>query len=306
MIPNFARRKPRLNPSPPNNPGLRSKHQRLGNNALPIALLFTLCSASIVPPALAASTGTGASGPVMRLFPTTVLEDIRETGAVAEEMENGLQEVIHRLDLQQQLFLDSQCQGADGDEGCSQISKQIGATYLEMLELMGDRLPSMERAVNSTRVSLEKRLRKELGQRTTPSTLQDQLLGKAGVAASTAENRPQMRGRSGVRLSDRFKQYYSLVATNKEGPGGSLAVVASDIYLDMEEAAQLIAATQEEIGRAALMEQLNQSFGVITPEMAAVVGGVKEILFGETVDDMPISAPPYQIGQTEFVSPLEL
>jgi len=40
----------------------------------------------------------------VRLLPTTVLEDIRETGAVAEEMENGLQEVIHRLDLQQQLF----------------------------------------------------------------------------------------------------------------------------------------------------------------------------------------------------------
>jgi len=247
----------------------------------------------------------GASGPVMRLFPTTVLEDIRETGAVAEEMENGLQEVIHRLDLQQQLYTDSQCQGAEGDEGCAQISKQIGATYLEMLDLMNDRLPSMEKAVNSTRTSLEKRLRKELGQRTTPSTLQDQLLGRSGSVAATEANRPALRGRSGVRLSDRFKQYYQLVATNTEGPGGSLAVVASDIYLDMEEASQLIAATQEEIARASLMEQLNQSFGVITPEMAAVVGGVKEILFGESVGDLPIAEAPYQIGKSEFVSPLE-
>ena len=264
--------------------------------------LMAACLAA-AQPSLAAD---GASGPVLRLFPTTVLEDIRETGAVAEEMENGLQEVIHRLDLQQQLFVDSQCQGAEGDEGCAQISKQIGATYLEMLELMGDRLPSMERAVNSTRLSLETRLRKELGQRTTPSTLQDQLLGKGASVAASAADRPALRGRSGVRLSDRFKQYYSLVATKNEGPGGSLAVVASDIYLDMEEAAQLIAATQEEIGRAALMEQLNQSFGIITPEMAAVVGGVKEILFGESVGDVPIAAPPYQIGQSEFVSPLEL
>lgn len=261
--------------------------------------------ASGASPVIAAGAGS-ASGPVMRLFPTTVLEDIRETGAVAEEMENGLQEVIHRLDLQQQLYTDSQCQGAEGDEGCAQISKQIGATYLEMLELMNDRLPTMEKAVNSTRLSLEKRLRKELGQRTTPSTLQDQLLGKSGSVATTAANRPALRGRSGVRLSDRFKQYYQLVATNNEGPGGSLAVVASDIYLDMEEASQLIAATQEEIARASLMEQLNQSFGVITPEMAAVVGGVKEILFGESVGDMPIAEAPYQIGQSEFVSPLEM
>ena len=51
------------------------------------------------------------SGPVMRLFPTTVLEDIRETGEVAAEMENNLQDVIARLDVQQQLFEDSRCEG---------------------------------------------------------------------------------------------------------------------------------------------------------------------------------------------------
>ena len=47
------------------------------------------------------------------------------------------------------------------------------------------------------------------------------------------------------------------------------------------------------------------AFGLITPEMAEVVGGVKEILFGESVNDAPIAAPPYAVGKTEFVSPLE-
>jgi hypothetical protein len=54
------------------------------------------------------------------------------------------------------------------------------------------------------------------------------------------------------------------------------------------------------------MEQLNQSFGLITPEMAEVVGGVKEILFGESTRQDPIAAPPYQIGDSEFVSPLAM
>ena len=255
--------------------------------------------------ALSATSAFGAvSGPVVRLFPTTVLEDIRETAQVAEEMENNLQEVIHRLDLQEQLYTESLCQGADGDQGCERIGKQLGATYLEMLEIMSDRLPDMERAVTSTRNSLEKRLRQELGQRTTPTSLQNSLLGETNLSPRT--ERPALRGRSGVRLSDRFKQYYELVATHREGPGQSLAVVASDIYLDMEEAAQLIAATQDEIGRASLMEQLNQSFGLITPEMSAVVSGVKEILFGESVTDSPIASPPYAIGETEFVSPLAM
>ena len=74
----------------------------------------------------------------------------------------------------------------------------------------------------------------------------------------------------------------------------------------MEEASQLIAFTQQEISRAALMEQLNQSFGMITPEMSAVVGGVKEILFGESAMESPIASPPYTIGEPEFVSPLAM
>ena len=246
------------------------------------------------------------SGPVVRLFPTTVLEDIRETGQVAEEMENSLQQIINKLDMQQQLYSESLCQGADGDQGCDRIAKQLGSTYLEMLEVMSDRLPEMERAVNSTRSSLEKRLRQELGQRTTPTSLQNTLLGETGSTATAQEDRPALRGRSGVRLSDRFKQYYDLVSTNRNSPSQSLAVVASDIYLDMEEASHLIAATQQEISRAALMEQLNQSFGMITPEMTAVVSGVKEILFGESAMDSPIASPPYAIGETEFVSPLAM
>ncbi len=274
----------------------------LGHPAVALATLMLAVLSTFV----AGAGQATVSGPVVRLFPTTVLEDIRETGQVAEDMENNLQQIIHRLDMQEQLYTESLCQGADGDQGCERIAKQLGATYLEMLEVMSDRLPEMERAVTSTRNSLEKRLRQELGQRTTPTSLQNTLLGEAGTAAAAAEERPALRGRSGVRLSDRFKQYYNLVATSKNTPSQSLAVVASDIYLDMEEAAHLIAATQQEISRAALMEQLNQSFGMITPEMSAVVTGVKEILFGESAMDSPIASPPYAIGETEFVSPLAM
>jgi hypothetical protein len=252
------------------------------------------------------SVNADKAGPVVRLFPTTVLEDIRETGQVAEAMENSLQDVITRMDMQQKLYTESLCEGADGDQGCERIAKQLGATYLEMLNVMQERLPDMEIAVNNTRDSLEKRLREEIGYRTTPTSLQNTLLGQVSSAGPNKKEQPALRGRSGVRLSDRFQKYYELVATHREGPGRSLAVVASDIYLDMNEAAQLIAATQQEISRASLMEQLNQSFGLITPEMTAVVGGVKEILFGETMDQGAIASPPYVIGESEFVSPLAM
>jgi len=53
-----------------------------------------------------------ADSPTIRLFPTTVLEDLRQTSSVAKEMETGLQEVIGRLDQQQLLYQESKCDGA--------------------------------------------------------------------------------------------------------------------------------------------------------------------------------------------------
>ena len=108
-----------------------------------------------------------------------------------------------------------------------------------------------------------------------------------------------------MRLSERFRQYYQLVASSGSKSDQSLAVLASDIYLDMDETSTLIARTREEIARATLIEQLNQSFGTITPEMMAVVGGVKSILFGDEAADYEVAAPPPGHFDDEYRSPLE-
>ena len=248
----------------------------------------------------------GQSAPTIKLFPTTVLEEIKHTGNVAAEMETGLQAVIHKLDEQQQLYLESKCEGNEGDPGCERIARQLGKSYLEMLDIMADRLPEMETAVNATSSSLEKRIRKELGQKKTSWTLQELLIGQeAGSKDSTS--RPSLRGRSGMRLSDRFSQYYKLVARSGGKTNSSLAVIASDIYLDMQETSRLIARTREEISRATLMEQLNQSFGTITPEMQEVVSGVKAILFGEEMTgEMPVAIPPAGPDDHAFESALQM
>jgi hypothetical protein len=54
------------------------------------------------------------------------------------------------------------------------------------------------------------------------------------------------------------------------------------------------------------MEQLNQSFGTITPEMQEVVAGVKSILFGEEEALMPMTAPPASQPEPAYESPLNL
>ena len=240
---------------------------------------------------LPVAASAAKSAPTIKLFPTTVLEEIKHTGNVAAEMETGLQAVISKLDEQQRLYLESKCEGNEGDPGCERIARQLGKSYIEMLGIMADRLPEMETAVNATSASLEKRIRKELGQKKTSWTLQELLLGQES-GSTAASSQPSLRGRSGMRLSDRFNQYYKLVARSGSNTNSSLAVIASDIYLDMQETSSLIARTREEISRATLMEQLNQSFGTITPEMQEVVSGVKAILFGEDVDTIPLAIPP--------------
>lgn len=254
--------------------------------------------------AMLATNATLANTPTIRLFPTTVVEDLRQTGNVARDMETGLQEVIGRLDQQQELYQESKCEGAEDDSGCQRLARQIGASYLDMLTIMEERLPDMEHTVNNTRQSLEKGLRNELGRKMTPWTLQETLIGgKADNAA--VKSSPTLRGRSGMRLSERFKQYYQLVATSGAKGDQSLAVLASDIYLDMEETSLLIQRTRQEITRATLMEQLNQSFGIITPEMIEVVGGVKTILFGDEEGQALVAGPPPGSVEQAYRSPLE-
>ena len=251
-----------------------------------------------------ASHAVLANSPTIRLFPTTVVEDLKQTGNVARDMETGLQEVIGQLDQQQALYIESKCDGAEGDTGCERLARQIGATYLDMLTIMEERLPDMEHTVNNTRQSLEKSLRNELGKKMTPWTLQETLIGGNANNATTQAS-PTLRGRSGMRLSERFKQYYQLVATSGAKGDQSLAVLASDIYLDMEETTLLIQRTRQEIARATLMEQLNQSFGIITPEMIEVVGGVKSILFGDEEGQALVAGPPPGSIEEAYRSPLE-
>ena len=240
--------------------------------------------------------------PTIRLFPTTVVENIKQTGQAAKAMEQDLQSVIDRLNEQETLFIASKCEGAAAEQGCSEIAGQLGQTYLEMLNLMETRLPGMEDSVRATNSSLEKRIRQELGRKTTPRGLQ-KVLDRTPQKATES---PRYTRRSG-RLSEKFRQYYKLVATApRMGAGGSLASVAAEIYLDTQEVQELIALTRDEISRAKLMIDLDQAYGIITPEMFEMVGRVKSILFGETGEDEGIPGPPPGSTKADYRSPFEM
>jgi hypothetical protein len=242
------------------------------------------------------------TSPTLRLFPTTVVESIKHTSETAKAMEVDLQSVIERLNQQEELYAASKCEGAEAEQGCREITGQLSQTYLEMLNVMESRLPDMEDSVRATNTSLERRIRKELGRKTTPRGLQ-KLLEKTPLKSS----QPAHYKRRAGRLSEKFRQYYRLVATApRTGSGGSLAAVAAEIYLDTQEVKDLIALTRDEISRAKLMIDLDQMYGIITPEMFEMVGRVKTIIFGDTGEDESIPDPPQGSMKAEYRSPLEM
>jgi hypothetical protein len=241
------------------------------------------------------------TSPTIRLFPTTVVENIKHTGEAAKAMEADLQAVIDRLNQQEELYTASKCEGAEAEPGCSEIAGQLSQTYLEMLDLMEARLPGMEDSVRTTGASLEKRIRKELGHKTTPRGLQKLLERTPQKSVETPRYKRPSR-----RLSEKFRQYYNLVAMRPTADSsGSLAAVAAEIYLDTQEVQDLIALTRDEISRAKLMIDLDQAYGIITPEMFEMVAQVKTILFGETVEAGAIPGPPPGSTKVEYRSPLE-
>ena len=241
------------------------------------------------------------TSPTIRLFPTTVIENIKHTGEAAKAMEADLQGVIDRLNQQEELYTASKCEGAEAEPGCSEIAAQLSQTYLEMLDLMEARLPGMEDSVRTTGASLEKRIRKELGHKTTPRGLQKLLERTPQKSVESPRYKRPSR-----RLSEKFRQYYNLVAMRPTADSsGSLAAVAAEIYLDTQEVQDLIALTRDEISRAKLMIDLDQAYGIITPEMFEMVSQVKTILFGETVEAGAIPGPPPGSTKAEYQSPLE-
>ena len=241
------------------------------------------------------------TSPTIRLFPTTVVENIKQTGEAAKAMETDLQGVIDRLNQQEALYLASKCEGAAVEPGCSEIASQLGQTYLEMLNLMENHLPGMEASVRATNASLEQRIRKELGHKSTPRGLQKLLQG-----SSPKQSEAPRYKRTSLKLSEKFRQYYNLVAMRPTGgSSGSLAAVAAEIYLDTREVQDLIALTRDEISRAKLMLDLDQAYGIITPEMFEMVAQVKTILFGESGEPGGIPDPPPGSTQAEYRSPWE-
>ncbi len=240
-----------------------------------------------------ASVSRGDSGPALKLFPQDVTEQLSLTGKVAKAMENELKDVIKGFETQLELSQATSCDQQSDEPGCQEIAKQIGDHYQKMLDIMKNNLPEMKSTIKATNKGIEKRLRTQLGRKSTPADIQ-RMLGNQAMPKVT-------KGR--FSLSKRFEKYHRLISSGAKG--SSLAKLASEIYLDSAEVIKWVDLMEAEMIRQETIIRLGRMYGTITPEMESTVDAVKNIIFGEAEDESDIPES-LEGGAGGFKSPLEI
>lgn len=240
--------------------------------------------------------------PILKLFPETTIENIKQASQSAKDMENSLTSVIGEMDQQFKLYKESKCDGSIGDPGCEQIQRQLGEKYMEMLKQMETQLDVMEPVISNMKLSIEGRIRSEIGRKMTPRDMQKMIAGKMSVT-------PKLESFSGKRrtgrMSTMFKKYHELVSRGSQAD--TLAQVASEIYLDSAEVLEFISLTRQEIARAQISNDVVMTVGRITPEMVDTVNGVKTVIFGEedTISDIGEAPAKDPTDKSAYVSEWE-
>ncbi|MEM9256351.1 MAG: hypothetical protein AAGA91_12960 [Pseudomonadota bacterium] len=246
----------------------------------------------------AVPTNQVEAGPRINLFPTSVVESLSNTSRAAKEMENGVYEIVVRLEKQKEAYDSTQCANSD-DPGCVQLRKAVRSTYKEMLDLMQASIPGMRSSLDATAGSMGDSLRSQIGRKMTPGDVQRILGGRSAGSSSLA--RPVSSSAGQGKLSKMFSRYYELVKRGGK-QADALPVLASQIYLDSMQSLYFLDLIEAEIGSQSTELVLELEWGELTDQITTTVGDVKVLLWGEedqTQDILEVGLQE-EIGRDEY------
>ncbi len=168
---------------------------------------------------------------------------------------------------------------AEADTGCAALKRSLGEGYKAFLDQLQGSLPPVEAAMSNIKNSVGGRIAREMGNNMTPRDLQRMLDG----GGQPAKRVRHISGKRKGRISAVLGKYREMVAM---GPnqGESMAVLASDIYLDASETLEEVGMIQADIARAKVLIDVGGIYFDPSPQMMATVGAVKSLLFGEVSD----------------------
>jgi hypothetical protein len=238
--------------------------------------------------------------PTVRLVPTELVEEIRDTRAVAAQVETDVVHAVEDLDRQSRLLRASQCDPGVVDPGCDAIRDQVRRRYLEMLGGIEARLPGLERSVRR----IERGLRERLGAGAASTREIQGRLARRRTHRDPS-SRPRLRGASGASLSQKLGRLQSVMGSAGQAKT-SVEALAADLYLDMRESLDLIAVLRDEIARTRILAETQLGASALTPEMEAVTADARVLIFGSEQGADRAPDRPTAVQPAAYRSPLEL
>ena len=248
--------------------------------------------------ALVLPAGVSAQQPQIELFPSTVIEDLREAGEAAEAFETDMMPTITALQNEMAEYDKLNCRGAVADPGCMQAERLLGNAYSKFLDSLNKHIPDMLNSMENIKETQGSSISRQIGRGLTPRQLEGLIsTSGAGVVDDQAEKILKGAGFEG-RMSQRFGDYRTLVssqAVNQQQGGTVLAMIN---YLDAHSSATQLRALQGDLLSQQTTLKLPGAWGAPPSEqIRATVSSVQAVLFGESTPNID---PPTGDSEEEF------
>lgn len=242
--------------------------------------------------------GVSAQQPQIELFPSTVIEDLREAGQAAEAFETDMMPAITALQNEMAEYDKLNCRGAVSDSGCMQAERLLGNAYSKFLDSLNEHIPEMLNSMENIKETQGSSISRQIGRGLTPRQLEELIsTSGAGVVDDQAEIILKGAGFKG-RMSQRFEDYRKLVSSQAVNQQQGGAVLAMINYLDAHSSATQLKALQSDLLRQQTELNLPGAWGAPpSDQIMATVSSVQAVLFGESTQNID---PPTGDSEEEF------
>lgn len=264
-----------------------------------IAVLKPLTPALALAIALVLPAGVSAQQPQIELFPSTVVEDLREASQAAEAFETDMMPTITALQNELAEYDKLNCRGAVADPGCMQAQRLLGNAYSKFLDSLNEHIPDMLNSMENIKETQGSSISRQIGRGLTPRQLEELIsTSGAGGVEDQAQRLLEGAGFTGS-MSKRFEGYRTLVSSQAVNQQQGGAVLAMINYLDAHSSATQLKALQGDLLRQQSILNLPGAWGAPpSDQMRATVSSVQAVLFGESTQT--INDPPTGGNEEEF------
>lgn len=208
-----------------------------------------------------------------------VKDRLRESIKLVSTVEDKMAPSV--TDLEKIMKSYEPCKSKEKDRGCVEIKKQLGEKYKEVLDALGEQIPKVKSAVNSTADNLGLSIRNKTRRKEVRQLWEE-------VAKKKSIPRPK-------RDKPLSKKLYTLLEALGPGSNMSILELSLQTQADLITSAEIIEYIEARVQHLSMIVDMGQELPIMSEEMAAVMQGVSELFgfdmnFAPEIPETPVQA----------------